>query len=141
MPKTIVNPIPLSKKTFFHESSTLRSFRDSDVVGKLWQKDRDVSQNAYAMSLVLERVLRELNRLRRRAGAEETAAPPSRDWFMGVWDSGTQYYAQQEVEYTPTGGQAGNYIALQTPPIGTAPDTGAPYWYARPVPIHSKWAF
>lgn len=62
-------------------------------------------------------------------------------WFLGLWNSSLVVRAQQAVEYTPAGGQAGIYIALQDVPIGTAPDTGAPYWYAWPNPLATRWSF
>lgn len=60
--------------------------------------------------------------------------------FRGEWDDATgDYVTQNVVIFTPDGGQAGAYVAVQDVPVNTPPDTGAPYWVAWPYPPPGVW--
>jgi hypothetical protein len=65
------NPIPRSGLPKFHESSRLRSPRDADAVPRLWQRSRTVTEQLFRTTQAVEQVQRQLNRLRRRQGAQE----------------------------------------------------------------------
>ncbi len=82
-------------------------------------------------------LLQKLGRVRRRVvggGASSTTGMV----FMGEYGGGS-YDTQQVVVFTPTGGAAGMYIALQPVPSGQSPDTGAPYWFSFPAPAPGMW--
>ena len=66
MGTNFVNPISRGKPPFFHESSMLRSGRDSDSVQKAWKKNAAASNQTFRLSQSVEQVQRELNRLRLR---------------------------------------------------------------------------
>jgi len=71
------NPIPRSGLPQFAESTKMRSPRDSDATGRLWQKAAKVTaQESYNLSAI-QRLQRELSRLRRRivgAGFTDTTS-------------------------------------------------------------------
>ncbi len=143
MGTSFTNPIGRSTRTLYHESSRLRSHRDSDVVPKVWQKNLKVEQQLYRACQAIEQLQRELNRLRMRAGASEGGAqdPLTGMVFRGLWNGAVSDYAAQNVVFrTPSGGSAGVYIALlDNVPTNTAPETGAPYWAAFPYPPPGVW--
>lgn len=64
-----------------------------------------------------------------RAGGSGTVT------HLGEWSAATTYKAQQIV----TRGALGEFIAFQNPPVGTAPETGAPYWHAWVQPFPGVW--
>ena len=71
--------------------------------------------------------------------------PPSKPGIAGMfyrkeYDPLATYSEQNVVKFTPDGGSAGMYIALQSVPAGVSPDTGAPYWDAFPNSPPGVWA-
>jgi hypothetical protein len=143
MGTSFTNPIGRGSRTLYHESSRLRSHRDSDVVPKIWQKNLRIEQQLYRACQAVEQMQREINRLRRRIGSAEVS-PPSQGTgmiFRGIWNSATADYVSQNVVFrTPDGGSAGTYIGLlDNIPTGTAPETGAPWWAAFPYPPPGVW--
>lgn len=58
----------------------------------------------------------------------------------GVYNPLLPYTAKHIVFFTPDGGAAGTYYALQDVPKNIAPDTGYPYWAAFPFPPAGTWA-
>lgn len=141
MANTFPNPMIRGVRKRPHEASRLRSPRDIDAVPRVWQQSSTLEQNVFRMSQAIEQLQRQIFRLRLRKTGEESVPEEAGDWFMGEWDNTVEYSAQQAVEYTPTGGQAGIYVSLTDVPTGTAPDTGAPYWYAWPTPLTTRWSF
>jgi hypothetical protein len=80
------NPIPRSGLPRFHESSRLRSPRDSDATQRLWQKHRDAGKQAQANSLAIENLQRQVARIRTKKSQSETVGHPfkirrSADWL------------------------------------------------------------
>jgi len=67
------SPIPRSGMPRFHESSPQRIARDSDATQRLWKKDKTIGKQTESNSLAIEELGRQVNRLRRRAGASEDA--------------------------------------------------------------------
>jgi len=55
--------------------------------------------------------------------------------YKGEWTAGGTYAVQNIV----TRGVLGEFIAVQAPPAGTAPETGAPYWHAWQYPPPGVW--
>ena len=55
--------------------------------------------------------------------------------YKGEWSAGGTYAVQNIV----TRGVLGEFIAVQAPPAGTAPETGAPYWHAWQYPPPGVW--
>jgi hypothetical protein len=62
------------------------------------------------------------------------------EWTAGIpLDNLGKYLKQDVVTFTPDGGSAGMYVALQNP--GTfPPDTGAPNWFAFSNSPPGVWA-
>jgi hypothetical protein len=60
------NPIARATQPFFSEGSGLRSVRDSDALGRQWQKNSNVSAQNQGVLRVLEKMQRDINRIRRR---------------------------------------------------------------------------
>ena len=141
MGTSFTNPIPRGQRTRFNESSQLRSDRDSDVVPRIWQKNRSNEQQLFRMSQAIEQLQRELNRLRRKRGEEAGDNPPPQDWFLGEWNEDLTVVAQQAVTFTPSGGQAGTYVCILDAPVGTPPDTGTDYYVLLPNAPAGVWAF
>lgn len=127
------NPIPRTGLPKFHESSPQRSLRDGDSVARIWQKARPLEQNGQRLANAVELLQRQFDRLRRRSGSGEATAGMT---HRGEWDAALLYSPQNVV----TRGSLGEFIALAMPPIGTAPETGAPYWHAWSYPPPGVWA-
>ncbi len=139
MGTSFTNPIPRGRPTRFHESSQLRSQRDSDVVPRIWQKAASVGQNNERLAQAVEQLQREFNRLRRRKGSEEASSPVN-DWFLGEWNDTMVVLRQQAVTFTPSGGQAGTYVCIQDAPVATDP-SDATYYTLLPYPAPGVWGF
>lgn len=142
MGTSFTNPIPRGARSRYHESSRLRSHRDSDVVQRVWQKSATAEQQLFRACQAIEQLQRELNRLRLRVGATEGSSQPTATGmvFRGLWHNAVDDYVSQNVVFrTPSGGSAGVYIALGNVPTGTAPETGAPWWAAFPYPPPGVW--
>jgi hypothetical protein len=60
------SPLPRATQPFHHEGSELRSVRDSDSNSKLWQKAAIGQRQNNQYGEAIERITRELGRLRRR---------------------------------------------------------------------------
>ena len=60
------NPIPRTGMPRFHESSSQRSARDSDAIGKGWLKSRTISAQVQQLSNNMSQVQRQLIKLKRR---------------------------------------------------------------------------
>lgn len=135
------NPIGRGNRSRYHESSRLRSPRDSDVVPKIWQKGVKVEDQLFRVAQACEQLQRQLNRLRMRKGGEEGQSEPvSGMVFKGEWVNTTVYDSQNVVFRTPIGGSRGAYIALaDNIPAGTMPESGAPWWAAWPYPPSGLW--
>lgn len=56
---------------------------------------------------------------------------------MGDYDDEVQYYTQQVVRLSGVG----MFVAIDDPPVGTSPDTGAPYWFFWFNPAPGVWGF
>ena len=141
MGTNFVNPISRGTQPRFHESSQLRSPRDSDSLHKGWKKNAQSTEQVYRLSQAVEQIQRELNRLRLRGGgtAGKKGATATGMVFRGWWSNVATYGEQEVVFRTPSGGSAGTYIALASVPAGTLPETGAPYWAAFPYPPPGVW--
>ena len=139
MGTSFTNPIPRGRPTRFHESSRLRSQRDSDVVPRIWQKAASVGQNNERLAQAVEQLQREFNRLRRRKGSEEAPSQVN-DWFLGEWNDTMVVLRQQAVTFTPSGGQAGTYVCIADAPVATDP-SDATYYTLLPYPAPGVWAF
>lgn len=64
------------------------------------------------------------------------AAETTAGFYKGEWDIATQC----EVQKMYTRGVLGEFICVAAPPIGTAPETGAPYWHALQNVPPGQWA-
>jgi hypothetical protein len=143
MGTSFTNPIGRVSRQLYHESSRLRSPRDSDVVQRAWRKNSTLELQVAKACQAIEQIQRELNRLRRRIGAADVSpsTPGTGMIFRGIWNIATDDYVSQNVVFrTPDGGSAGTYIGLlDNIPTGTAPETGAPWWAAFPYPPPGVW--
>jgi hypothetical protein len=127
------NPIPRTGLPQFHESSGLRVPRDSDAIPRLWAKNQPATQQLFRTTQAVEQLQRQLNRLRKRgSGGSETSGMVHR----GEWVSATQYAEQNVV----TRGNLGEFVVFATPPVGTPPETGAPYWHGWSTEPSGRWA-
>lgn len=59
-----VQPISHPKPTFFHEGSRLRSYRDEDMIGQQWRKNKEMSAQINVLTQAVKRLQDEINRLR-----------------------------------------------------------------------------
>ena len=142
MGTNFVNPISRGSQPRFHESSQLRSPRDTDSLHKGWKKNAQSTSQVYNLSQAVEQIQRELNRLRMRkgGGVGKRGAPVAGMVFKGEWINTTVYDSQEVVFRTPTGGSRGAYIGLlDNIAAGTPPETGAPWWAAWPYPPSGMW--
>lgn len=116
------------------ELSRLASPREPNSTLRNWTRTNgSITQNANvtnAASALMRKVAR-LGRQNYAAGGTG---------IMGVWSPTLTYDAQNIVFFTPDGGAAGTYYALQAVPKNIAPDTGYPYWAAFPFPPAGVWA-
>ena len=55
--------------------------------------------------------------------------------YTGEWDAAKQY----DVQMIATRGVLGEFVCVAKPPVGIAPETGAPYWHAWQSPIPATW--
>lgn len=92
------NPIPRSGLPRFHESSRLRSPRDSDATQRLWQKHRDAGKQAQANSLAIENLQRQIARLRRRGGSPSEGGGSK----LTLYDKSKRYSPGKRVVVLPT---------------------------------------
>ena len=137
MPST--GPLGYQKLPHHNEASSLRSKRDGDVVNKQWKKNKTDSSQMFRLVQEVSELRRMLNRLRiRKGGGDEDASEP-RIIVTGEYDAERQYYQDQMTIFTPSGGSAGVYWCVTAPPVGTAPDTGAPYWLKEPNEMPGVW--
>lgn len=132
------SPIARARQPGFNESSSMRSVRDADATDRQWIKNKDTSDQTWGIVRSVAKLSRDVAKLRRRI-LGGGSAPASTNWFQGEWDPGTTYTTGQGVAFTPDGGSAGMYIALQNVPAGTSPDTGAPNWFAFPNSPPGNW--
>lgn len=128
------NPIPRSGLPQFNESSSQQSLREADSTGKQWKRSSQMSAQLMRVSLVVEQLQRQLNRLRIHPGSSGPAATGM--IFLGEWSGSTVYAVQNVVNR----GTLGVFLCLSVPPAGTAPETGAPYWYAWVNPAPGVYA-
>lgn len=126
------NPIPRTGLPRFHESSKLRPLRDSDSVARIWQKTEPLEKNGRRLANAVELLQRQFDRLRRRSAAESQQGMV----YRGEWSALGSYNPQNLV----TRGVLGEFICLTQPPVGTTPETGAPYWHALAGPPPGNWA-
>ncbi len=68
-----------------------------------------------------------------------TSTPQTVTINRGLYDAGATYQHDQFVEYTPAGGQAGQYWCLEDGTTGVSPDTGAPSWTQTKYPSPGVW--
>ena len=129
------NPIPRTGRPHFHESSPMRSPRDGDAVQRSWMKNDKASTQVSRLSQNVGQIQRQLDRLRRRVADTEDAGTGGMR-YAGEYDAAMAYEAQTVV----TRGLLGEFISLQSPPVGTAPETGAPYWHGWQWPSPGVWA-
>lgn len=125
------NPIPRTGLPRFHESSKLRSPRDGDAVQKVWQKAVPLEKNAQRLAGAVELLQRQFDRLRRRGAVAGTTGMQ----YLGEWAVDVQYAPQHLV----TRSSLGEFICMTTPPVGTTPETGSPYWHALAQPPPGNW--
>lgn len=84
-------------------------------------------------------IYREADEVAAGYGAEPAAAV-SGMIFRGLWSNVASYSAQHVVFRTPTGGAAGAYVGLEDNiPVGTLPESGAPWWSSWPYPPPGVW--
>ena len=69
------NPIPRTGMPHFHESSPLRSLRDSDSTGRQWLRNKTISKQSQWSSESIRNIQWQLNRLRLRVGGGDVAIP------------------------------------------------------------------
>lgn len=125
------SPIPRGRQAGFHESSYLRSIRDTDSTSRQWIKNRTGGINQVGTDNGIRFLSQRINMQRRRIlGGGATSS--SGMTFKGEWSPSESYDTQNVVVFTNPGGSAGMYIALQSVSAGTSPDTGAPAWFAFP---------
>ena len=127
------NPIPRGGLPDFHESSNMRSPRDADQTAVQWKRSSVMSAQLLRASNAIEQLQRQLNRLRFHPGTTVTGGGMQ---FLGEWNSGQVYAVQNVVNRNVLGA----FLCLTVPPAGTAPETGAPYWYAWGYPAPGVWA-
>jgi len=143
MGTSFANPVGRGHREKLHESSRLRSGRDSDVVPRIWQKGQAAENQIFRLAQAVEQLQRELNRLRRRGGSTDAApatTPSTGMQFRGTWVDTYLYNYQDVVFRTPDGGSSGTYIAVSdNVPMGTPPEGGAPYWANFPYPPPGVW--
>jgi len=125
----------------FHESSGMRSPLDSDSLHKAWKKNAKSTEQVYRLTQAVEQIQRELNRLRLKKGGGGGASTPTTGMvFRGLWNNAVSYSAQNVVFRTPVGGNSGAYIGIEDNiPIGTLPESGAPWWASWPYPPPGVW--
>ena len=69
------NPIGRGNRARYHESSRLRSPRDTDAVPKVWQKCVKVEDQLFRVAQACEQLQRQFNRLRMRKGDIVSSGP------------------------------------------------------------------
>lgn len=129
-----VNPIPRSTLPPRFSSSPQRIARNSDSAARQWQKSKVDSRQNGANANALANIQRQIDRLRRRGGAAESAPAGMR--HRGEWDASSTYSSQNVV----TRGNLGEFRATQAVPVGTVPESGAPYWAVWTTSAPGFWA-
>lgn len=144
------NPIPRSGLPKFHESSSLRSPRDSDATQRLWQKHRDAGKQEQANSLAIENLQRQVARLRLRKSASETVGHPFKikrgsTWLKFVVGDGMiigtgdviDPITDIETELALTAGVAKYWIYIEMTGTTASVETSAttPAWGVTKIPI------
>jgi hypothetical protein len=131
MPQAIVNSnhtLPIA-----HESSALRSPRDSDDSRKQWKRARATNAQADSHKQAIQALSTQVQKIRRRIlGGAQAPAAASGMIFRGEY-SETLLYKAQDVVVIRSGPNAGSYVCilanggtnLQAPVI---PDTNGLYW-------------
>lgn len=82
------SPVPIigSLRVWSHESSPLRSPRDSDATPRQWQRAKRVEAQHAGVHTALHQLQRDVNRLRRRSLAGQDPQPfPFEIYCMGGW--------------------------------------------------------
>lgn len=109
----------------YHESSTQRSIRDSDGVGKSWVKSKKEQSVMDEMGRAVSQVSREVQKLKRRiaGGGTSTDSTTGGNWnYRGSYDPAETYMTFDVVLYG-SGTASGMYLSLTDNPT-TAPDSG-----------------
>lgn len=126
------NPIPRGPFVKTFASSPLRSHRDQDSPVKQWQKTGSTGEQVAALQENVKQLQRQFDRLRKRGGGGDEATGMT---YLGEWSASTTYSEQNLV----TRGALGEFVCLQAPPVGTAPETGSPYWHGLVHPFPGVW--
>ena len=113
----------------------MRVLRDSDSVSQSYKKNEVSSTQTFGLARTVLMLDREIKKIKRRPSGGAGITTSTGMTYKGEYDSGTQYDVQQIV----TRGVIGEFICVQQPPIGTAPETGAPYWHALQYPPPGQW--
>lgn len=98
-------PIQGTLRVWHHESSPLRSPRDSDSTPRQWQRSKVVEGQQAATALALQQLQRDVNRLRMRPQAgESSGAFPFEIYQSGTWlqwACRTGYVVETGAPWTP----------------------------------------
>lgn len=82
------SPIPRAVQPRFHESTSMRSVRDSDANAKQWQKSKIISRSFNGINQATEQNTRQIQKLKRRIVGGAAAASIS-GWY---WEEGSRLY-------------------------------------------------
>ncbi len=118
--------------------STIRDSIGADACNKLVKAVRGKQQaqsHDHLLSTTTHGVFRETIVRRGFPPSQSTVRLINR----GLYDPFAVYQHDQFVEYTPAGGQAGQYWCLEDGTTGVSPDTGAPSWTQTKYPSPGVW--
>jgi len=87
------SPIPRAVQPRFHESTSMRSVRDSDANAKQWQKSKIISRSFNSINQATEQNTRQIQKLKRRivGGSDNTG---NAGWY---WESDKRLYGNPTV--------------------------------------------
>tara|TARA_R110000868_G_scaffold245626_7_gene502235 strand:+ start:20773 stop:21207 length:435 start_codon:yes stop_codon:yes gene_type:complete len=130
MPQAIVNSshtLPIA-----HESSVLRSPRDSDDSRKQWKRARVTNSQADSHKQAIQALSIQLEKIRRRILGGSSSKPASGMIFRGEYSADLSY-SPQEVVVIRSGPNAGSYVCILAndstdPQNPIVPDTNGLYW-------------
>ena len=82
------SPIPRAVQPRFHESTSMRSVRDSDANAKQWRKSKVISRSFNGINQATEQNTRQIQKLKRRIVGGAAAASIT-GWY---WEEGSRLY-------------------------------------------------
>lgn len=140
-------PIQGTLRVWHHESSALRSPRDSDATPRQWQRSKVVEGQQAATALALQQLQRDVNRLRMRPQVSESGGYPFEIYRTGTWlqwavrtgyvikTANPWVPAQVDATFTLTSGVPFYYLWLDVEAQEIKQSDTVLDWNAKAIPI------